>query len=146
MKTKLLLVIACMPLLVFADKKVKLKKKEFTVVFNENIVELAKKNTFFRKEVVTGKHSQVVLMSIPVGQDIGQEVHADVDQTLIFVQGHGQVIINNTISEVHPNHLVFVPAGTQHNFKNIGNTELKLFTIYAPAEHKPGTIEKTKTE
>lgn len=113
--------------------------------FNENIFELAKQNTFYRKELVTGPHSQVVLMSIPVGQDIGQEVHK-VDQTLIFVQGQGQAIINNAVSEVFPNHLVFVPAGMQHNFKNTGKSELKLFTIYAPAQHKPGTIEKNKSE
>lgn len=147
MKKKLLLLIICISLPVYAGKNFKSssKKKESTMIFNENIFELAKKNTFFRKEVVTGKHSQVVLMSIPVGQDIGQETHK-VDQTLIFVQGHGQAIINNTVSEVHSNSLVFVPAGTQHNFKNIGKTELKLFTIYAPAQHKPGTVEKTKTE
>lgn len=119
--------------------------KGSNMAFNENIFELAKKNTFYRKEIVTGKHSQIVLMSIPIGQDIGQEVHT-VDQTLIFVQGHGQAIVNNTVSEVFPNHLVFVPAGTQHNFKNIGTNELKLFTIYAPAQHKPGTLEKIKSE
>lgn len=112
-------------------------------VFNKNIMELAKQNTNFRKEVVTGSHSQVVLMSIPAGGEIGLEVHK-VDQTLIFVQGRGQAILNNVTSEVLPNHLVFVPAGTQHNFKNTGTEELKLYTIYAPAQHKPGTIEKVK--
>ena len=85
-------------------------------------------------------------MSIPVGEEIGEETHDDVDQTLIFVQGHGQAIINGVVSEVFPNHLVFVPMGTRHNFKNIGSEDLKLFTVYAPAEHKPGTIEKTKAE
>jgi mannose-6-phosphate isomerase-like protein (cupin superfamily) len=84
-------------------------------------------------------------MSIPVGGDIGEEIH-DVDQTLVFVAGHGQTIINGQSSDVYPNHLVFVPAGAKHNFKNIGADELKLFTIYAPAEHKQGTIEKDKAE
>lgn len=115
------------------------------MIFNENIVALAKQNNFFRKEVVTGKHSQVVLMSIPVGGEIGMERHK-VDQTLIFVQGDGQAIIDGQVSDVHPNSLVFVPAGAEHNFKNTGSEELKLFTVYAPSQHKPGTIEKTKYE
>lgn len=113
-------------------------------IFNENIYELALKNDNFRKEVVTGSHSQVVLMSVPVGGDIGQEVHK-VDQTLIFVQGKGQAIINSSTSDIFPNHLLFVPAGTQHNVKNVGKEPLKLFTIYAPPQHKPGTLEKDKT-
>lgn len=113
--------------------------------FNENIFELAKKNTFYRKELVTGDYSQLVLMNIPAGEEIGMEVHK-ADQTLIFVQGHGQAIVNGVVSDVFAHHLVFVPAGTQHNFKNISKDDLKLFTIYAPAQHKPGTLEKTKSE
>ena len=112
-------------------------------IFNKDIFELTLENNNFRKEVVTGPHSQVVLMSVPVGQDIGEEVH-HVDQTLIFVQGKGKAIINNSVSDVLPNFLLFVPAGTKHNVKNMGKQPLKLFTIYAPAEHKPGTIEKEK--
>jgi mannose-6-phosphate isomerase-like protein (cupin superfamily) len=113
--------------------------------FSGDIFDLTLQNDFFRKEIVTGSHSQVVIMSIPVGGEIGEEIHK-VDQTLVFVQGHGQSIINGVVSDVFPYHLVFVPAGTKHNFKNIGKEALKLFTIYAPAQHKPGTLEKTKTE
>lgn len=113
------------------------------MVFNKNIVELAKQNTNFRQEVITGPHSQVVLMSIPVGGEIGLETHK-VDQTLIIVQGRGHAIINNATSEILPNHLIFVPAGTQHNFKNTGSEDLKLYTVYAPAQHKPGTVQKVK--
>jgi mannose-6-phosphate isomerase-like protein (cupin superfamily) len=123
------------------NTKARMNKK----TFNQNIFDLALKNNFFRKEVVTGQHSQVVLMSIPVGDDIGEEVHK-VDQTLIFVQGHGQAIVNGAISDVRAHDLVFVPAGAKHNFKNIGAEALKLFTIYAPAQHKPGALEKTKKE
>ena len=111
--------------------------------FNENIFELAQQNTFFRKVLVTGEHSQVVLMSIPVGGEIGMERH-EVDQTLVFVDGHGQAIINGEVSDVYAQHLAFVPAGAEHNFKNTANKELKLFTVYAPAQHKPGTVAKTK--
>ncbi len=115
------------------------------MTFNKNIFELAGQNTFFRKELVTGEYSQVVLMSIPVGGEIGMERHK-VDQTLVFVQGHGQAIINGEVSEVYPQSLVFVPAGAEHNFKNSGTDELKLFTVYAPPQHESGTIEETKSE
>ncbi|SRR6266403_2415515 len=114
--------------------------KEF---FNQNIVDLAIQNEFFRKEIVTGPHSQVVIMCIPVGQEIGAEAHT-VDQILIFVQGRGQAIINDVVSEVKENHLVVVPAGTKHNFKNTSSEDLKLFTIYAPAEEAVGTLEEKK--
>ena len=111
--------------------------------FNENIFELTLKNNFYRKVIATGPHSQIVLMSIPVGEEIGEEVHK-VDQTLIFVQGHGQAIVNNNKSPVQAQSLVFVPAGTKHNFINTGSQDLKLFTLYAPPQHPAGTAEKTK--
>lgn len=120
-------------------------KTDDGTIFNENIFQQVKQNSFFRKVLVTGSHSQVVVMSIPVGGEIGMERHK-VDQTLVFVQGHGQAIINGQISDIDPQSLVFVPAGAEHNFKNIGNGELKLFTVYAPAQHKPGTVEETKSE
>jgi mannose-6-phosphate isomerase-like protein (cupin superfamily) len=120
-------------------------KKGTSMTFNKNIFELVKQNTFYRKEITTGEHSQVVLMSIPVDGEIGMERHK-VDQILIFVQGHGQAIVNGEVSDVNAQHLVFVPAGAEHNFKNTGTEELKLFTIYAPPQHKPGTVEKTKYE
>jgi len=126
-------------------RKFNYTKEAMTKPFNGNIIELAKQNNFFRKEIVTGAHSQVVLMSVAVGDDIGEEVHK-VDQTLIFVEGRGETILNGQTAPIGEGSLVFVPAGTKHNFKNTGNQPLKLFTIYAPAQHKPGTQEKEKTE
>jgi len=87
-----------------------------------------------------------VVMSIPPGGDIGEEVHDDLDQTLVFVEGEGQAILNGHKSAVSVDRLVYVPAGTRHNFVNTGNVDLRLYTIYAPPEHKPGTIHKTKAE
>ncbi len=113
------------------------------MVFNKNIIELARDNTYFRQVLVTTEHSQVVLMSVAVDEDIGEEIHT-VDQILFFVQGEGQAVLNDLRSPVAPNHLVVVPAGTKHNFINTGKIPLKLITIYAPAEHKPGTVHKTK--
>jgi len=116
------------------------------VPFNEDIVKRAKANSYFREVLATGPHSQVVVMSIPPGGDIGEEVHDDVDQTLVFVQGEGQAILDGEKSAVAVDRLVHVPAGTRHNFVNTGKVDLRLYTIYAPPEHKPGTIHKTKAE
>ena len=114
--------------------------------FNEDIVKRAKANSYFREVLATGPHSQVVVMSIPPGGDTGEEVHEDVDQTLVFVGGEGQAILDGKKSAVAVDRLVHVPAGTRHNFVNTGKVDLRLYTIYAPPEHKPGTIHKTKAE
>ena len=114
--------------------------------FNEDIVKRAKASSYFREVLATGPHSQVVVMSIPPGGDIGEEVHDDVDQTLVFVQGEGQAILDGQESAVAVDRLVHVPAGTRHNFVNTGKVDLRLYTIYAPPEHRPGTIHKTKAE
>ena len=102
------------------------------------------KNTFFRKEIFTGNHSQIVLMSIASGQEIGKEIH-HVDQILFFVNGQGIAIINDIQSDVFPYHMVFVPSGVEHNFKNTGEIDMKICTIYSPAEDKPGMEEEKKT-
>lgn len=122
-----------------------LNQKEGSMLFNKNIIDLAKKNTFFRQVLYTTANSQVVLMSIPAGGEIGEEVHK-VDQLLFFVAGDGKAILNDEPSEIHPHSLVVVPAGTKHNFINTGSTDLKLFTIYAPPQHRQGVIDKTKKE
>ena len=111
--------------------------------FNVDIVKKAKANSYFREVLATGPHSQVVVMSIPPGGEIGSEVHPDIDQVLIFVQGEGEAILNGEKSAIGVDRLVQVPAGTRHNFVNTGKTDLRLYTIYAPPEHAPGTIHKT---
>jgi mannose-6-phosphate isomerase-like protein (cupin superfamily) len=116
------------------------------MAFNQDIVKLAKANTYFREVLATGPKTQVVVMSIPPGGEIGSEVHPDVDQVLVFVQGEGQAILDGEKSAVSVDRLVQVPAGTLHNFVNTGKTDLRLYTIYAPPEHAPGTIHKTKAE
>jgi mannose-6-phosphate isomerase-like protein (cupin superfamily) len=114
--------------------------------FNEDIVALAQKNTLFREVLSTGPYSQVVVMSIPPGGDIGDEVHPDVDQVLVFVAGEGAAILDGARSIVGPGRLVHVPAGTRHNFVNTGPTDMRLYTVYAPPEHAPGTIHRTKAD
>ena len=114
--------------------------------FNKNMVTLAQQNKNFRQEVITGTHSQVVLMSILPGSEVGEETHHDIDQVLVFVSGEGEAILNGERSQVVANSLCFVPAGTRHNFINTGTSDLKLYTVYAPPEHAPGTVHKTKAE
>lgn len=114
--------------------------------FNEDIVQRAKANSYFREVLATGPNSQVVVMSIPPGGEIGDEVHEDVDQVLVFVEGTGEAILDGVTSAVSVDRLVQVPAGTRHNFVNTGKADLRLYTIYAPPEHAPGTIHKTKAE
>ncbi len=111
-----------------------------------DIARAARDNDAFRREVFTGDHEQVVVMTIPPGGEIGEEVHPDTDQVLVFVDGQGEAQLDGESSTVGPNDLVFVRAGTTHNFLNTGDVPLRLITIYAPPEHEPGTVHLTKEE
>jgi mannose-6-phosphate isomerase-like protein (cupin superfamily) len=111
-----------------------------------DIAARARENDAFRREVVTGEHSQVVLMTIPPGGEIGEEVHPDNDQTLVFVSGEGEAMLAGETSRVGVGGLAFVPAGTRHNFRNTGAEPLRLYTIYAPPHHAPGTVHQTKAD
>lgn len=114
-------------------------------MFNENIFELTKENTNFRREILTHKFSQLVLMSVEPGDDIGEEAH-DVDQVLVFVEGEAEAIVGGQKSTVGEGSLVVVPAGVVHNFINTGSVPLKLFTLYTPPEEPTGTIHRTKAD
>jgi mannose-6-phosphate isomerase-like protein (cupin superfamily) len=111
-----------------------------------DILQAAWTNDAFRRVVLTGDHEQVVVMTIPPGGEIGDEVHDDTDQILAFVDGRGEARLDGEVSQVVPNDVVFVRAGTRHNFVNTGDTPLRLITIYAPPEHAPGTVHLTKVD
>jgi mannose-6-phosphate isomerase-like protein (cupin superfamily) len=111
-----------------------------------DIIDMARRNDDFRREVITGAHSQVVLMAIPPDGEIGEEVHPGVDQILLFVEGQGEAILEGDASGVDAGELVFVPSGTRHNFRNTGAGPLKLVTVYSPPEHPPGTVHHSKEE
>ena len=111
----------------------------------QNYVERARQNEYFRQTVATGEHSQVVVMTIPPGGDIGEEVH-DGDQILLFVEGEGEAVLDGAPSPIRAEDLAFVPAGTRHNFVNGGAQPLRLVTIYAPPEHPDGTVHATKAD
>ncbi|MEM1379295.1 MAG: cupin domain-containing protein [Pseudomonadota bacterium] len=115
------------------------------MMFVKDIVARAKRNTYFREVLSTHEHCQLVVMCVRPGEDIGEEVH-DLDQTLVFVSGRGKAILGSKEFYVQPGSLVIVPAGTVHNFICKGTKSLKLYTLYAPAEHPDGTIHKTKAD
>jgi mannose-6-phosphate isomerase-like protein (cupin superfamily) len=116
------------------------------MTFNVDIVSAAKANTFFRQVLSTGPNAQVVVMCIPSGGEIGEEIHDHVDQVLAFVEGEGVATLDGEQSPVGPDRLVHVPAGMRHNFANTGSADLRLYTVYAPPQHSPNTIHRTKAE
>src|SRR5512142_617590 len=99
------------------------------MAFNEDIAAAAGANGYFRKVLATGKFSQVVVMALQPGEDIGEEVHHDVDQVLICVEGEGEAVLEGSKSPFVVDRLVLVPAGTKHNFVNTGKRPMKLFTV-----------------
>lgn len=115
--------------------------------FHDNIEKRTLENNDFRHVLYTGEHSQLVLMTLQPGEDIGMEVHNENDQFFRFEQGTGQVIINETTYEVSADDAIIVPAGAEHNVINMSDTEpLRLYTIYSPAHHADGTVRATKAE
>jgi mannose-6-phosphate isomerase-like protein (cupin superfamily) len=106
-----------------------------------------KKNTDFRHVLYTGKHSQLVLMNIKPGEEIGEETHKDVDQFFRFEEGEGKVIIDGIEHRVKDGNGAIVPAGAKHNVINTSKlVNLKLYTIYSPPEHQNGVVRHTKKE
>lgn len=115
--------------------------------FNQNIEEATLENNYFRKVLYTGKNSQLVLMALKPGEEIGLEVHAENDQFFRFEQGQGKCVIDGNEYVVADGSAVIVPAGAEHNIINVSATEdLKLYTIYSPAHHKDQIIRTTKEE
>ena len=111
-----------------------------------DIVKLARRSDDFRRVMMTGPNMQVVVMTIPPGEEIGAETHPDNDQMLFFVDGKADAILDGDSTPVDAGHLVFVPAGTHHNFVNTGDEPLRIVTAYAPPEHEPDTVHHTKEE
>lgn len=114
--------------------------------FVGDIETLGKDNENFRHVLYTGQHSQLVLMSLLPGEEIGEEVHDDVDQFLRIDQGEGKAVIDGVEHDIKDGSAVLVPQGARHNIINTGTTSMKLYTLYAPAHHKDGTVHKTKAE
>lgn len=112
-----------------------------------NIEQATKENENFRRVLYTSAHSQLVLMALKPGEEIGEEVHETVDQFFRIEAGTGKVVINGMASEVADGSAVIVPAGARHNVVNASASEpLKLYTIYSPANHRDGVVHATKEQ
>ncbi len=112
-----------------------------------NIEEETLSNSDFRRVLYTGKHAQLVLMSLPAGSEIGMEVHEENDQFFRFESGTGLVVIDGNNYQVSDGSAIIVPAGAEHNVVNTSQTEdLKLYTIYSPPHHKDGIVRATKEQ
>ena len=111
-----------------------------------NIEKASKENNKFRKVLYTARYSQLVIMSLKPGEDIGEEVH-DLDQFIRIEQGEGKAVLNGVDHQLEDGSAVIVPAETKHNIINTSpDKEMKIYTIYSPPEHKDGTVHLTKAD
>lgn len=114
--------------------------------YHTHIEEATETNTDYRRVLYTGKYSQLVLMSLQPGEEIGEEIHPENDQFFRFEEGEGKVIIDGNEYFVHDGDAVVVPAGAKHNVINTGDEPLKLYTIYSPPHHRYDVVRATKAE
>jgi mannose-6-phosphate isomerase-like protein (cupin superfamily) len=112
--------------------------------FVGDIEKLTEENEDFRRVLYTGRNLQLVLMSIGPGDAIGEEVHDDRDQFFRVEKGKGEVVIDGHRSKIKSDDAIVVPAGARHNVLNTGDKPLRLYTLYAPPEHRDGTVHATK--
>ncbi len=122
------------------------EKEEPVKGYLTNIEEATVKNSLYRQVLFTAKHTQLVLMSLKPGEEIGEEVH-DLDQFIRFEAGNGNVVLDGQNHPVQDGVAVVIPAGTRHNVINTSqDTDLKLYSLYSPPEHKVGTMHRTKKD
>ena len=114
--------------------------------FVDDIEELTEGNKDFRRVLYTGKHLQLVVMSLKPGEEIGEETHETHDQFFRFEKGKGEVWIDGVKTKVKADFGVIVPAGARHNVVNTGDKSLKLYTLYGPPEHRDGVVRATKAD
>ncbi|HLM57412.1 MAG TPA: cupin domain-containing protein [Pyrinomonadaceae bacterium] len=114
--------------------------------YAEDVARLAAENEDFRRVLYTTDRSQLVLMAVQPGDEIGEETHEGIDQVLAFVAGEGEAVVEGESKPVRAGSVVVIPSGTRHNFIAGGGTALKLYTVYTPPEHPDGTVHHTKAE
>jgi len=114
--------------------------------YQTNIIRDTKENENFRKVMFTGLNSQLVVMSIPPGGEVGEETHKYTEQTLFFLSGTGEGILDGRKAPFGAGDVVVVTPGTKHNFVNTGTEVLKIYTVYAPPNHIDGIVHKTKAD
>lgn len=107
-----------------------------------DIITQTQLNTDYRKVIATGADSQLVLMNLQPGDDIGEEVYGEIDQITVIVDGSGKLEMSGEEGAIEVGDLIFAPAGVKHNIINDSEGELKLYTIYAPPEYEPGSVQE----
>lgn len=112
----------------------------------DNIETVTVANEDFRRVLYTGRHIQLVLMTLQPGEEIGEEVHDDGDQFFRFEEGTGEVHIDGKANRVEDDFAVIVPAGARHNVINTGSAPLRFYTLYGPPEHRDGVVHKDKAQ
>ena len=113
--------------------------------YHANIIKNTKENPNYRQVLFTGQNSQLVVMSIPPGTDVGAETHEYTEQTLFFLSGTGEGELDRKTFPIGPGDVVVVVPGTEHNFRNTGTEPLKIYTVYAPPNHIDGRMHATKS-
>jgi mannose-6-phosphate isomerase-like protein (cupin superfamily) len=114
--------------------------------YSVNILEETEENNFFRKVLFTGDRTQLVVMDIKPGEDIGEEVHPHVEQILFNLSGFGQSVLDGIKMPFNAGDVVVVNPGVRHNFVNVGTDSLKIYTVYAPANHIRERSHRTKAD
>jgi mannose-6-phosphate isomerase-like protein (cupin superfamily) len=115
--------------------------------YHTDIEKKSLENEYFREVLFTGPHSQLVVMALKPGEDIGLETHGGTDQFIRVESGQGRAVLDGQEYQLEDGSAIVIPAGTEHNVLNTSSTEaLKLYTLYTPPEHPDGTIHKTKAE
>ena len=114
--------------------------------FVDDIEKLTIGNQDFRRVLYTGHHTQLVLMALLPGEEIGEEVHEDTDQFFRVEKGEGEVVIDSRSFPIRDGSAIVVPAGARHNVRNTGGESLRLYTLYSPPHHEDGTVHHTRTD
>jgi len=115
--------------------------------FITDIEDRTESNRDFRRVLYTGPHMQLVLMSLPPGEEIGEEIHEDTDQFFRIEEGNAEVVIDGRATPVKSDMAIVIPAGARHNIRNTSQTKpLQLYTLYAPPQHEDGTVQTMKAD
>jgi mannose-6-phosphate isomerase-like protein (cupin superfamily) len=116
------------------------------IPYHANVAQLTRDNELYRRVLFTGDKSQLVAMSIAPGDDIGQETHARVEQTIVCLSGSGRLSLDGVESSFGPGDVVVITPGTRHDVRNVGTAPLKLYTIYVPPNHIDQRTQATKAD
>ena len=114
--------------------------------FQTNVLEQARKNDAYRRVLFTGARSQLVLMAIPVGGDIGLETHAHVEQLIFIASGQGKAIVNGVETPLSAGAVLVATPLARHNVVNTGSEPLRIYTVYAPPNHLDGRVQASKAD